>query len=109
MRFLIPHLSILYERLHKYLLKLWVMNRIRKKIKISIIHWQDAAFSFDKKLPKTLPEPSITFGIIISQSEKIVNIGMNCTYSKNGKLKVTDGILIPRKAIVKIEHLDYHL
>ena len=85
------------------------INGVRKKTKINIIHWQDATFSFYEKLPKTLPEPSITFGIIISQNKKLINIGMNCTYDKEGKFEVTDGMLIPKKVIVKIEHVDYYL
>lgn len=81
---------------------------MKGKIKIAIIYWQDAAFSFRHKLPSFLPDISITFGIINSQTKEFINVGMNCTYNKKkNHLKIIDGMFIPQKTIIAINFVDY--
>lgn len=80
----------------------------KKRWPVSIIYWQEAFFSFKKRPPMILPPIQVTFGIIISKNKKSINIGLNCEYDKEKEIiKITDGILIPQKTVVKIKQIGY--
>ncbi len=84
------------------------MNKFKiKKGTVYAIYWQDAAFSYKKRLPAKTPSSQITFGVIISKNKEFVNVGMNCSYdSDKKKIIVTeDSFIIPKKAIKKIQEL----
>lgn len=78
-----------------------------KRNKIYAIYWQDAAFSYRKKLPKEKPPYQITFGVIISKNKEFINIGMNCHYDAGKKkiIEIKDGFLIPVKTIIQIKEI----
>lgn len=84
------------------------MTKIKfKKDKIYAIYWQDAAFSFRKRLPRTMPPLQLTFGIIVLKNKNLVSIGMNCHYnSKNKKItNIRDGFLIPINTIIEVKEI----
>ncbi len=81
---------------------------IKKELhpKIHAVYWQDAAYSFRKRLPKKIPNLEVTFGLILFQNKKLINIATNANYnSKAGTFKAKDGFLIPRKTIFKIKKI----
>jgi hypothetical protein len=72
-----------------------------KKNPICTILWQDAAYSFEKELPKDFPLPNITTGFIISTNDHFTFIATNVDYDKStGNLSPVDGFVIPEKAIL---------
>lgn len=76
----------------------------KRKMKIGIIVWRDAAYFFTKKLPKRLPLPQMTAGFVIEANDKFANIGTNVGYDeKTGKVTPIDGFIIPRGAAIKVK------
>lgn len=85
-----------------------VYNIIMKKklAEICAIYWQDAAYSFRKRLPKELPPVQITTGVIISQNKTLINVATNLTYhTKRSVVAPRDGFLIPKKTVLKIQKI----
>ena len=72
---------------------------------VSAVFWQDAAYSFQDKLPKEFPPIEITTGIITAKNKSFINIATNLNYFANKKIKTKDGFLIPMKTIVKIKKI----
>ncbi|GIW66740.1 MAG: hypothetical protein KatS3mg095_0638 [Candidatus Parcubacteria bacterium] len=66
-----------------------------------LIEWQDAAFSFRKKIPKSLPSHQVTIGYLLNKNQKFIKIAFNFRKNKQ-KLSPLDGFIIPRKTIIKI-------
>lgn len=84
------------------------MMAVKKIIskKVYAVYWQDAAYSFQKSLPKKNPNLEITTGLVISQNKKLINIATNVNYNpKEGTFIAKDGFLIPRKTILKIKKI----
>lgn len=77
---------------------------------ICAILWRDAAYSFEKDLPKELPLPQLTLGFIIETNEMFTHIATNVAYDTNTHtLKPKDGILIPEKSIINFRKIgDYN-
>lgn len=76
--------------------------------KVYAIYWQDAAYSFRKRMPEELPPIEITTGTIVSKNKNFVNIATNLNYySEKRKVKAKDGFLIPTKTIVKIKEIGH--
>lgn len=74
--------------------------------KIYAVYWQDAAYSFQKSLPKKIPNLEITTGLILSQNKKLINIATNVDHNpQKGTFIAKDGFLIPRKTISKIKKI----
>ncbi|HUX80880.1 MAG TPA: hypothetical protein VMV38_00990 [Candidatus Paceibacterota bacterium] len=73
---------------------------------ISMITWQDAAFSFEDSIPATAPEPRVIFGIILHETAKYIFISTEVYRDQKTKEFIpVDGMLIPRGAIREIRHL----
>lgn len=73
---------------------------------ISMIRWQDAAFSFEKPIPSSVPEPKITFGIILRETNDHIFIATNVYRNeKTNELVPVDGMLIPRGVIREVRHI----
>lgn len=77
-----------------------------KDAQISMIKWQDAAFSFEESTPSTLPEPKITFGVILREADDHIFIATNLYQNQKTKeFEPVDGMLIPRGVIHEIKHI----
>lgn len=77
-----------------------------EKRQISMVKWQDAAFSFDEFLPSSAPEPKITFGVILREKSDHIFIATNLYQDQKTKAIVpVDGMLIPRGVICEIRHI----
>lgn len=73
---------------------------------ISMIKWQDAAFSFEESAPSALPEPKITFGVILRETDDHIFIATNLYRNKEAnELTPVDGMLIPRGVIREVKHV----
>jgi hypothetical protein len=73
---------------------------------ICSILWQDAAYSFENKLPKELPRPRLTTGFIIEANDDYTFIATNVGYNKEtGELSPVDGFVIPEKAIIEFKKI----
>lgn len=73
---------------------------------IVMITWQDAAFSFEKSLPATFPEPRKTFGVIAHEAEDYIFIATNLYQSSQiNDVVPVDGMLIPRDAIKEVKKM----
>lgn len=83
---------------------LYLMYKYKKGL--SIVEWQDAAYSFEKELPPYPPIPNTTYGLIVEDTSEHINIATNVHIdSKNNWITLVDGFLIPKQAILKIEDL----
>lgn len=79
-----------------------------RKNPFCVVVWQDAAYSFAKKLPKELPLPQLTTGLVIEENDNFLNLATNTSFNKKIKnLEPRDGFLIPRKTILKFKKLGY--
>jgi hypothetical protein len=80
-------------------------NKLIKNKSILMVTWQDAAFSNFKKIPKEIPPLQITFGIFLGETEKELNIGMNCHLDAKTKrfIDCKDAFLIPKAVIKEIK------
>ena len=73
--------------------------------KVYRVIWQDASYSFDKKMP-SLPHLQETFGIIVDKNDEFINIATNLRLDRiSNKLEPSDGFLIPKKVIIKYEEI----
>jgi hypothetical protein len=73
---------------------------------ISMITWQDAAFSFEKSPPSSVPEPRMTFGVILREANDHIFIATELYRNQETKgLVPVDGMLIPRGVIREVKHL----
>ncbi|OYV63508.1 MAG: hypothetical protein B7X03_01680 [Parcubacteria group bacterium 21-58-10] len=79
---------------------------VDKEKQISMITWQDAAFSFEKSIPSSVPEPRTIFGVIIREASDHIFIATNLYRDmKTNDLIPVDGMLIPRGVIREVRHL----
>lgn len=86
------------------------MKTKKKQInEVSIVAWQDSAYSFQKKLPRVLPKTQFTFGYIMKENKKFIHIATNVSWdiSSNKKPKPADGFFIPRGAIIAIKRAKF--
>lgn len=75
---------------------------------LSIVEWQDAAYSFEKELPLFPPIPNTTYGIIVDDTPEYINIATNVEIdSEKNWVTLVDGFLIPKQAILKIEKISH--
>ncbi|OGY38933.1 MAG: hypothetical protein A2391_00525 [Candidatus Brennerbacteria bacterium RIFOXYB1_FULL_41_13] len=82
------------------------MKSIVKK-KAGFVLWQDAVYSDRKKYPGVPPFIDVSFGIISQRNKEFITVGMNCNFDKEKKyFEITDGIVIPRRSIIKIVYLE---
>lgn len=73
---------------------------------LSIVEWQDAAYSFEKELPPSFPISNTTYGLIVEDTPEHINIATNVKIdSRNNWVTLVDGFLIPKQAILKIQNL----
>lgn len=78
------------------------MTKFKKNKSILKVVWQDAAYSNKNRLPQKVPSKQITFGLFLGETEKAVNIGMNCHLEKEKIIDCHDTFIIPKKTIEKI-------
>jgi len=77
-----------------------------KKHSICTILWNDASYSFEKELPKNLPDPRLTVGLIISNNDECVFIATNVSYDqKTGDIAPVDGFVIPKGTIIEMKEI----
>jgi len=77
-----------------------------KKNPICTILWRDAAYTFNKKLPRKLPGPRLTPGFIIKSTKDYTFIATNVAYDgKNAALYPVDGFIIPEKVILEFRKI----
>lgn len=76
---------------------------------IVAVLWQDAAYSFENKLPDSPPLPKLSVGFVIETNEKFLNLATNVQYDKKTKeLVPVDGFLIPQGTILDFKKIgDY--
>jgi len=73
--------------------------------KIYKVIWQDASYSYDKKI-ESLPRQEITVGFIVKENEDYINIATNIDYDQTKNTYEPDnGFLIPKKVIIKLEEI----
>ena len=78
------------------------MKRKRYKNPVCIIRWMDAAYTYEKKLPKSVPEEQLTAGFIVEATDDYTNIAMNVRYNpKTTKLHRVDGLVIPKGTVIE--------
>lgn len=75
-----------------------------KKYPLYLVKWQDAAFSYRRRLPRILPPPSFTVGFLTNKNKSFIKLVVNFKNIK-GRFKPIDGFLIPRKTIIKMTKL----
>jgi len=79
-----------------------------KKNPICTILWRDAAYSYDKELPRENPLPRLTVGFIIESDDDLTFIATNVAHdSESGTISPIDGFVIPNKSIIKFEKVAY--
>lgn len=73
---------------------------------VSIVTWQDAAFSFENSLPSRLPEPRIIFGVILHETDDYIFVVTNLYKDKEIETLVpVDGMVIPRGTVIEIKRV----
>ncbi|OGY39334.1 MAG: hypothetical protein A2418_01555 [Candidatus Brennerbacteria bacterium RIFOXYC1_FULL_41_11] len=78
----------------------------QKKLKAGVVFWQDALYSDFQKFPGLPNRVNASFGIIHIR-KRFVEVGMNCDFGRAGDLlKIIDGIIIPKKTIIKIVQMN---
>lgn len=84
------------------------MKKTKYKNPVCVVIWQDAAFSYEKNIPKGLPLPQLTTGFVIKENKNFLNIATNVGFNKRTNLlELKDGFLIPRKTILKFKKIGY--
>ncbi len=78
-------------------------NQIKNKA--GLVFWRDIIYSDRKKYPGTPPFIEISFGMISLKDKKFVTVGTNCGLDEEKSFKISDGIVIPRRSIIKIVYL----
>lgn len=79
-------------------------NQIKNKA--GLVFWRDMIYSDRKKYPGTPPFIEISFGMISLANKEFVTVGTNCRFDEGKKpFKISDGIVIPRRSIIKIVYL----
>ncbi len=79
-------------------------DKIKKKA--CFVFWKDARYSDRRKYPGVPPFVDVSFGIISLMNKEFITVGMNCSFDKEKKsFKISDGIVIPRRSIIKIVYL----
>ncbi len=76
-------------------------------MEVGVVFWRDALYSDFKKFPGLPDRVNASFGIIDTTNKEFIRVGANCDLDYLGKLvKMVDGIMIPRKTIIRIVYLD---
>jgi hypothetical protein len=85
------------------------MNRNLKSPKtnpVCVLLWQDAAYSYEKEIPKQFPAPQLTAGFIVVSTDKYTNIATNVNYNqKSNNFYPADGFVIPEKIIIEFKKI----
>lgn len=90
-----------------YKLSSFYIINLMKKNSICAILWRDAAYTFETKVPSDLPQPRLTTGFVIETDNDYTFIAMNVSYNEEtGELFPIDGIVIPKKTIMKFKKID---
>ena len=80
-----------------------------KKLKnppVCALWWQDAAYSYEKKLPDKFPHTQLTTGFVVVATDDFVNIATNVSYDeKDGTIWPIDGFVVPKKAITEFKRI----
>lgn len=80
----------------------------KKKNPVCVIWWRDAAYSYEKELPKEVPPIQTTTGFIIVATNEFTNIAVNTNYNLNeNTLWPIDGFVVPKRAIVKFKKIGW--
>lgn len=83
----------------------------RKKTKrnpVCVLFWRDAAYSYEKTLPKELPQIQATTGFIVVANDEYTNIATNVRFdAKTNMLSPVDGFVIPEKATIKFKKIGF--
>lgn len=66
------------------------------------IIWQDAAYTYEKELPKDSPGIDKTIGYLIEDNDEYVNISISLKKDENGEF-YSDGFVIPKKAVISMK------
>jgi len=84
------------------------MQKKQKKNPVCATWWRDAAYSYDKNIPKEMPPIQATTGFVVSTTKKFTNIATNVNYNqKLNSLWPVDGFVIPEKAIFKFKKIGW--
>jgi hypothetical protein len=82
------------------------VGKKRYKNPVCIIRWMDAAYSYEEKLPDSIPEEQLTAGFIVEATDDYTNIATNVDYNPvTTKLQHVDGLVIPEKTIIEFRRI----
>lgn len=66
----------------------------------------DAAYSYEKKLPRSTPNEQLTAGFIVEATDDYTNIATNVHYDPGTKkIQRVDGFVIPKKAVIEFRRI----
>lgn len=69
---------------------------------VCAVWWRDAAYSYERELPREFPHTQLTTGFVMVATDDYLNIATNVSYDeKNGTIWPIDGFVIPKKAVVE--------
>ena len=78
----------------------------RHKNPVCIIRWMDAAYSYEEKLPDSVPDEQLTAGFIVETTDDYTNIATNVRYNPGTtELQRVDGLVIPEKTIIEFRRI----
>ena len=75
---------------------------------ICTILWRDAAYTFEKEIPSSFPNPRLTAGFVIETTDEYTFLATNVSYSSDGQLSPVDGFVIPTKAIIEFKKIGFY-
>lgn len=70
-----------------------------------MILWRDAAYSFEKVMPRHLPPLQLTIGFVYKKTKEYIVVATNIELRSGGKIRPLDGFLIPKAFIVSAERV----
>jgi hypothetical protein len=83
-------------------------NPQKKKNPVCVVYWNDAAYSYEDKLPDNPPQLQLTAGFVIKATDNYINITTNVNFNKaNGRLSPVDGFVLPRSAMVRFKKIGW--
>lgn len=85
-----------------------IFRKKKEKNPICAIWWRDAAYSYEKELPKEAPPVQVTTGFVVVATDEFTNISFNANYNlKENTLWPVDGFVIPERAIIKFKKIEW--
>lgn len=73
---------------------------------VCTILWRDAAYTFEKEIPKEIPLPRLTAGWLLKTNKEFTFIATNVGYNeKDHTLEAVDGFVIPEKVILEFRKI----